>query len=907
MAPIEPSVGSPPSIIQVAQRPSDTISWRAMAVNWAGSMIFIGFCAPLLVWLTVYCIRTRKKRDKGKEKLGTLGTAIQGSAQQTSGNDNATPPTKRYFRRSLGPNDPIETYDVLPLDPGPAARDQNNNKLPKITHLSRYLGWWSSGTSREETYPPDPRARKKGARPLSKREHLTRFFGWCTSSAHERNEEHRRHSDPGPTTLAGDERRSLGSFTSQEAGEGIHDSDMQLSTTLSQRWRSLRHPKAHISLETLNEFRGSRAFRPTEKAKAVQMSSQDLYTNTTGADIRHREGSGQSRLRSSAEGGSIVEGIEGADKTSDNQTVRRRPRGVMEACDWASLSKELRRSVHMQALLPENGGEISPTVNPFEHTEMTPAHALLPAMRVTSSPKSLDNDMLPVFAPKLRKVYSSPALHATYMDLDASSRRLPSPTTQTPSLSHHDPEPPVSRQDHVDSRAVEKAPDLSQYLARTGGTMPSAESNAPEVRYVSQSSRNFSFDKTKKSTLDIRKIPLDVDRQTLDDYEAEGSVYVDFSSRAGSGSTFASFGKQTLHMKSENEVSLRTPNSVTHDQQRGNINNASRLSDHTYTYRFKDTITKSLRRNRALTTGIVDLTYPARMTNLVAVPTGVQRPCSCPNPQEGVDVRLEKDQKFASLASRNRQPDVYGIFSKRQTLPRDVQKIPLWELAGGRDLVVSKKRAARMGKSNDKGLITPRKLTPWSNASSSRSSPRKSLPKNWQTLDRLSENTSMHSENEVPINACQSTVSFYTQSISFCSEDGSISARHPPDHKETCPGSPCATPIRVMPNGNARSTSASILPDTQDSSRFLPCPSSSVLETDQPAITVLTEIQLSSEGSPVQQAFGKSSSSVGKFKRWETMQRAGRGTSDSEDIVVSLSLDIEDGQCGPNSRDGSDL
>ena len=89
--------------------PANQIDWRPMLINWAGSMLFLGLLAPILVWLAVYWIRVRKRRRKPQ------------------------------------PNDGIKK-DHTPRTGGMAmgfGSEKPGEKMRKRDHFCRYIGWWS--------------------------------------------------------------------------------------------------------------------------------------------------------------------------------------------------------------------------------------------------------------------------------------------------------------------------------------------------------------------------------------------------------------------------------------------------------------------------------------------------------------------------------------------------------------------------------------------------------------------------------------------------------------------------------------------------------------------------------------------------------------------------------------------
>ena len=808
MAPIEPSTCNSPAVMHAPEAPPDAISWRSMAVNWAGSMLFIGICAPLMVWLTVYCIRTRRKRNKGKAKPGTAPTTAEQSAQQLM---------RRYDR--------IETYDLVPLDPGPPARDNNKKKIPKITHLSRYLGWWSSGTSREENYPPDPRARKKGSRPYTKREHFTRFLGWCTSSEHEGNDEPRRHSDPGPRARAREKQRAEAPSTSRGSHEEMESSGLQQLAVISRRGQLGRHKKAHMSLENLVErgqLRSSQLMPSIEDAKAIDQSPQVPHVSTTGADVKRRDASSQSGVQSRGEGELMMDGLLGTDETSARKTVRRRTAGIAEACDWASLSNELRRSVHTQVLLPDKRDDGASTVESFEHTDAPPAHTLPSAKRVASSAKSLEKGGFLVLSPKLRKVHSSPTLHIAYKQLDTSLGSQPSSTVQNLTLSSSSPARLNSFHDQVDGLDVEINDNHLPNFTFTSSIHWAESSTLMKTENVSQSSLTFSFDKTRRSTLDVIRIPSEVDCRTLNEYEAAYSVDAEISTRASSETTMSSFEKQLLRTDDENEASLRPQNLESNDKTYGAVDCTSIMDSDSSLRHFENNLYQTSPKNVhvPISDNAKNLYPPSCVTDLLVTSTMPKRRYSFPSLEKGINIRVKIDRKFTYRFSNSKEKEIAMNCKKWQTLPRNICKIPVTGFTGKRGLVVSKKRASRSCKGNDKKKSRPRKLTPfvgWSYSSSSKSSPRKSLPSDWQVMDRLSEATSFHSENEPTMHRRCGTTSLYWLSTSLRFGNEPIDANHSPDRSTiqdfvTCSTSPSNasmpatprphfdTPLRVMPS-----------------------------------------------------------------------------------------------------------
>lgn len=753
----------------------------------------------MLVWMAVYCIRTRSKKDRSKNKRSVSTTATNGYALRSLGGDDSTPNAVTRIQRLEGRHQGVETFDPMPLDPGPPAWDHNNKKIPKITHLSRYLGWWSSGTSREETYPPDPRARKKGAEPHGKREHFTRFVGWYTSSEHEPNVEQRRYSDPGPDTRTHMQQSLQSQDRSDEAREGATSSGLQSLARFGQRWRRGRHVKARTSLEDPGErgrFKDTYGTFRSAWAKPSDQTSANLFVPLAGPNIRGREALHDTSLRSLVEWKHSNDVSPETDETSEQKTVRRRPVGIAEACDWVNLSNELRRSVHSRALLPDKTEDANLDVEPFQIPDVSHMKKITPVDRIISSPQLFEKGILLSSSPRLRKVRSSPTLHIMFKDPDKTLRKQVSLANK----------PQALRDPSLGSLGSLEMEEECIYLKRTDALLHrNATGNASYVREgtatvwtrnVSQVSLTYSFDKTRRSTLDVITTPLDSDCRTLDGYEAESSIDAETSSRDCSGSVVSSHQEQPVYMGSQKEAVYDTQRKSSHHQRSISI---SRMSpEHIHKGSYDVSRDSSSQRVHILTSSnALDLQYSPGFVDNMATPHSSNGQYFITESAVTKDLSGIGGSRSISKSSSSR---VRGPRKSSNDCSESscYNKIPHVQPVGKRELIVSKTRTNRDERSKATRTARARKLTPFidlSNSSGSKSSLGKYGSKDWHTMKCLCEAISVGSENESPLKNSHGTVAFDQRYAPYFFEDGPADASHSSDHSNsqafaTCPSSP---------------------------------------------------------------------------------------------------------------------
>ena len=801
MAPARRSMDDPPDVMHSPHTPStNTIRWRTMVINWAGSMVLLGFCAPMLVWMAVYCIRTRSKKDRSKNKRSVSTTATNGYALRSLGGEDSTPNAVTRIQRLEGRHQGVETFDPMPLDPGPPAWDHNNKKIPKITHLSRYLGWWSSGTSREESYPPDPRARKKGAEPLGKREHFTRFVGWYTSSEHEPNLEQRRYSDPGPDTRTHMQQSLQSEQRSDEAREGDTSSGLQSLVRFGQRWRRGRHMKARTSLDDPS---GRERIKDTDRpfrsawAKPSDQTSANLFVPLAGPNVRVREPLYGTSLRSLAERKQSNDVSPETDEISEQKTVRRRPVGIAEACDWVNLSNELRRSVHSQALLHGKKEDASLDVEDFQIPDVSYMMKIAPVDRIISSPQLFEKGILLSSSPRLRKVRSSPTLHIMFKDPDKAHQKHVFLAKKPQALC--DSSPGTLGFLAVEEGGIDlKRTDALLYKIGTADASYKGRANATVwTRNVSQVSLTYSFDKTRRSTLDVIATPLDSDRFTLDEYEAESSIDAEIPSRDCSGSVVSSHQEQPLYMGSQKKAVYDTQRKSSHHQRSICIDCMSPEHSHKGSYDVSRD-SSSQRVHIPTSSNAPDLQYSPRFVDNMATSNSSNglyliTESAVTNDLSGMGGSRSIPESSSDKVRGRRKTSNDCSESSCYTL-----EIPYVQSVEKRELIVSKTRTNRDERSKTTRTARARKLTPFidlSNSSGSRSSLGKYGSKDWHTMKCLCEAISVGSENESPLKTSHGAVAVDQRCAPYFFEDGPADTSHSSDHGDsqafaTCPSSP---------------------------------------------------------------------------------------------------------------------
>ena len=897
MAPIDGSIFKQKGMA-TASTPPDTISWRPMVVNWFGSMVLIGLCAPMMVWFTVYCIRTRMSRRPAKGKL---------SAAQS-----AQPPAEG--------RDGVQTYGVVPLAPGPSGRDHDNEKIPMSTHLRRYLGWWSSDdTSREGKYPRDPRARKNRNHPYTKRDHFAHYFGWWTCSeetgkhaASSRAREDDSMEHPGieiarPSTGSRNEVESL---------------DMQPLGSVPRVWLPRHHKAAPHDLFKRGQVSSSQQATSTVEPTSTGRKPQRIDASATGVDVKQFDGFGEDELPTRGEAKWLTADDPSSDETSGHQTVRRRTVGVAEACDWANLSSELRRSVHSQLLLPDvEDGERSSTRGPKVD-------------KATSDvPQTTDDNASPTRAvnheyhsPKLRKVCSSPSLHLAFKQLGTSVESRPFSSIESPHVSHSNPIPVTHHcQCQLDRPIGDKTSASFRSSTSTGITFLASSSMVNGAESASKSNRAFSFDRTRRSTLDLVRAPAVADRQTLDDYEAECSIDAELLTRDGSGTTLSSFQsdifRKTVMPKANgngSSINLTIPERTIQSPKNAEcmpmykrnqgLNVGSSSENSTFpglTQTSTDDLVNGLELQDRTADRFAPSILPKRRHSFPDIENG-----------KGVESKVARKVTFCSWHVKEKKED-QEISKRCRRSPSHGSKCSVEKITGNAGLEVAKTRGSRLGKSKTKRKAEARKLTPFvdsSHASSPIKSPRKALPKDWQILSRLSEAASFRSENEPALTSwceangvCSQSPSRVRQKASCCSEhtflhvenepvnfsgspDGSIitdpgasPASFPGRCAASAPKPHLARPLRIPPTQIAKIFPLFMSHDTLRDTGALRSAPVQLSDKTSSAPSVLIETQLQSKGGPVKRAY-TSQCCAEKAKRRESMRRAGRLVDDQTDL-----------------------
>ena len=431
-----------------AGRPPNQIGWRPMIINWFGTMFFIGLCSPLIVWMVVYCIRTHDKGNK-KKKKEVLET-----------------PSKENTQQEIKPQQGW-------IAPASDAKKPKTKRMSKRDHFCRYLGWWSASDPAKPDENGPQRLRGEPTDP--------NFV-----------------PEPRPWSLA----LQRGRMTSLE--------------NLAERGQ------LGIPLPSIQEVL-------TPCVEVTKSSGVDIPQN------ERRPATGQTLLEDEQH---MMSGGLGSSDESENNTVRKRRMGRVQADQWANLSQILSRSATKRLLItPETPRrEEEEAQEPlsgldFCHHEDETTLAITPPTKTSNEPsKRFD-------LPCLRKVYSSPALRLAFKEhkspdrplFRASAASLHPHQASAPILLYHFREElypakigsvlkdttninnecsgyalanPLSRY-----RNAQK-PSHSYKLSVSPSKLPSTPrskkaTKTPEERQFVPSTRSFSWDVTRRSTLDV--------------------------------------------------------------------------------------------------------------------------------------------------------------------------------------------------------------------------------------------------------------------------------------------------------------------------------------------------------------------------------------------------------------------
>ena len=847
----------------------------------------------MMVWFAVYCIRTRKSRNKAKGK--------QSTAQST--------------QPSAGSRDGVQTYGVVPLAPGPSVRDEDHQKIPMSTHLRRYLGWWTSiGTSCEEKYPCDPRARNNRDPPYGKRDHFAHYFGWWTCSEETgKRAALTRGQGNGTTAQSGIEATATSTGSHNEA-ESLYLQPLDYGL---RAWLPGRHKIACVSPDDLSEqgqCRSSQGVAPTAEPASADCAPQLVHATTTGTDVRHFDGFGEDEMPVMREGRYLTTGDPSSDETSGHKTVRRRTVGIAEACDWADLSSELRRSVHSQLLLPDEvtGEDASVQAPEADINLASIQHALKDPGSVVRLLKYEPH------SPKLRKVCSSPSLHLVFKQSSINGESCASFSIKPPTQSQSNPIPVIPRhQLQFDGPSGGKASNSVRSSISTRMKASNALNLMTGARSVSKSSLAFSFDRTRRSTLDVIRPPAGADRSTLGDFETEWSIDAELSIQVGSGPTLPSFNYKSvcdaaMPIEISNDFSLNSvmpklyaqpPDDVDRlsvNECNPNLSTKSNFNNNTFSglsHILTDDVTRGLVPPKTTAELFATLTIPVRRH-------------SFPSVEKEIDIESKVDRKFTfRFMTAGQQKEGQGTRETRYSFPPCTSRIPIIGFTGNAGLMVTKRRGARSGKSKTKRNAEARKLTPFVNSSRVsllKSSTQKAFLKDWQILNRLSEAGPFHSENEPVLTHCSEADPYYSETplrkrerISYHSEhallhfvnkpssssnwlDGGTMQNCDTCHTSTVRPRALATPSSTIteslrfPLSQDAKTSQSFKPrNTQDETSALSSKPDRTSRKASPVPPMLTKTHLRCGGSPIKQAF-TSQSCAEKDKRKESMRRAGR-------------------------------
>lgn len=277
-----------------------------------------------------------------------------------------------------------------------------------------------------------------------------------------------------------------------------------------------------------------RYLQPDALAERGQMSkprhlSQIKPTSPNSNTVNTDQLDGCFQAESSSKSLGLVPGTVQDEELLESGTVRRRNVGLVHNHAWNAYSLEISEALRTQILIPEEDRVASGFTGPFEDTYSTKA-----------APYQSPKDSPHYSIPKLRRVFSIPALYASYKDhkirADSATSDVPlyllqkNPLLASESLGDADHKSSEDRIGHLDN-------DSSLHSSKS---LPRIKNTDPAISSLSK--RPFSWDNTRRSTLDIcRSADHQIeDRQSLQDYEAEGSVDGAGSYRDSSQSSMAS-------------------------------------------------------------------------------------------------------------------------------------------------------------------------------------------------------------------------------------------------------------------------------------------------------------------------------------------------------------------------------
>ena len=727
-------------------------------MNWFGSMVVAGLCAPILVWLTIYCIRTRRVEAKKRAKAAQMAqsTLISNETRLQS----CMPASSIRLKEDDGRQ---KVHCSVPTASIPSRKDESNQKVPKRVNLRRWMGWWtSSSTSRE--YPPDFRARTNGDYIHTKREHFTRFFGWASCSddaAQQAASQGVRNTDIRTDTTTKTDDTSIRSPSGEES--------FQLRVLISnpRDWHFGRHRRTRVS-----QHNSADAWHPGSGQELSSFpdtvddrtAANSFHPTPSGTKVQQYDGLSDEDIPDAFQGqrNAIPADLSSSAETSGHWTIRRRTVGIAEVCDWDNLRCELRKSMHSQMLLPDELASESARTTLGDVTQtplIVPQEAgyLLPSLGRTLKPSSL--------SPRLRKVCSSPDLRSAFEQAPCGEGNSGYKLSRIPVISHSTSVPLISfSESPLNDPNTGDDPDCVQADAKI--EVISSEVLSIEVgkgEDFRTCSLAFSFDKTRRSTLDVIKQAMDSDRRTLEDYEAESTIDGEASNRDSSRMTFSS-------IESDPVPALKFLQEKTNEASVGSeIFKDSTAQVHNETVNIEEHISYM-----GLNSGpVADNELPTVLAQVAtklapqslghsesafdrfATTVVPERRYSFPSIEKGIDLKSELDRRFSfRFGYFKRKEESTGIGTRGQSTSRQRSLNPIKRTSDNQSLVIAKTRGPKSGKSKAKKKAKSRKLTPfrtWNGQLPSDHKNRKTLSEDWRTLSRLSEASSLLSENDAPL------------------------------------------------------------------------------------------------------------------------------------------------------------
>ena len=659
--------------------------------------------------------------------------------------------------------------------------------------------------------------------------------------------------------------------------------------------------------------RGSRELSNIGESHNDSLVVRSHHATTSGAHVQQYDGSSANDIQvgRQAQFKPTVEDGPSSDETSGHWTIRKRTVGIAEACDWDNLQSELRKSIYSHLLLPdelakEEAQAQSPRLNGASVKIPQAASELFPPLRELLKP--------PNSPPRLRKVCSSPSLHSAFEQVSVTEGHAEHNAVGLPVLLHSSSAPMFSRiqTQSVDSTMGDALND-GQTPMEVGSLPRRSVSNEAGTEDARMSSHAFSFDQTRRTTLDVVNRPIEADSRTLDGYEAESIIDVEASNRDSSEMT--AFSTQC----NEDDVNDASPSSRRSEEPKSQSSNEnddptrgvySLRPDHRSSSVDE---TLSSQAHIASTKSVQSVGDPAARTDRFATVGPPKRRYTFPSTEKGVDLKSELDRKFNfRFAQVKEKADIPDKGMRGPISPLKKRKTTARRTSGAQILKIAKTRAPKSSKDNvKKKKIQPRKLTPyktWDEQLSSHHNHRRAIPRDWKTLSQLSEAASLLSENDIPLHKCHGANSWY-HGLAAPSRDASPEQSHldvPASSNSvsnritleditrrsnaTVSSSRCVTPEQLLDNTTSLSpvhdrpqTPPLSIWSTHDDASILRLTPVHIADRDVSTSFVLMKTQVRTGGSPIKRAFTVQSSAE-KAKRRESMKRAGRLLEDRNHV-----------------------